>query len=503
VIALALLLTFLALFGWTGGIAPGLESLPELLVVVGGFAVAGAVVTYLIRGKLGGVKAALEGGEARAKWEASFDVLTPHLPAVSAALPFALLMVVTERLPLVNPTPVFGLALVLICLLLGLSYLLREGALSLVGLLSVVALQALWQQDHLREAVEAGYDLGPLAWHLIFFALFAVWPFAFWRRFSGCLFPWIASALSGPLHFILVHRLISAAWPNEFMGLVPAFFAIPSIAALVVLVRQLPEMAKRPTQLAWFGGVALFFITLIFPIQFSREWITVGWAMEGAALLWLFHRVPHPGLRLMGVVLLGAVFVRLAFNPAVLSYHGRGGIPILNWYFYTYGIAALCFFIGAWLLRRPRNEIRGIHVPPYLYGLGTVLLFLLMNIEIADFFAPAGQRVLTFKFSGSFARDMTYTIAWGLFAFVLLIVGLLRRVLGVRVAGLALLATALLKLFLHDLAALPSLYRIGALLATAVIAIAASFLYQKLLAVPPGKAEEQGQEDYEDDAESE
>ena len=49
------------------------------------------------------------------------------------------------------------------------------------------------------------------------------------------------------------------------------------------------------TQLAWFGGVALFFITLIFPIQFDRQWITIGWALEGAALLWLFHRVPHRG----------------------------------------------------------------------------------------------------------------------------------------------------------------------------------------------------------------
>ena len=46
--------------------------------------------------------------------------------------------------------------------------------------------------------------------------------------------------------------------------------------------------------------MALFFITLIFPIQFSHQWITIGWALEGAALLWLFHRVPHPGLRLVG-----------------------------------------------------------------------------------------------------------------------------------------------------------------------------------------------------------
>jgi uncharacterized membrane protein len=66
-----------------------------------------------------------------------------------------------------------------------------------------------------------------------------------------------------------------------------------------------------------------------------------------------------------------------------------------------------------------------------------------------------------------------------------------------------LLAIALLKLFLHDLAALPNLYRIGALLATAVIAIAASFLYQKLLAEAPEHEEAQDSDDHENDVDSE
>jgi uncharacterized membrane protein len=83
--------------------------------------------------------------------------------------------------------------------------------------------------------------------------------------------------------------------------------------SLVVVLKKIPaETKSRMTQLAFYGGVALFFITLIFPIQFDRQWITIGWALEGAALLWLFHRVPHPSLRLTGVGLLIAAFVRLA-----------------------------------------------------------------------------------------------------------------------------------------------------------------------------------------------
>src|SRR5207253_9625670 len=98
----------------------------------------------------------------------------------------------------------------------------------------------------------------------------------------------------------------------------------------------------RSAQLALFGGAALFFITLIFPIQFDRQWSTVGWALEGATLCWLFDRVPHAGLRLTGLVLLVTVFARLALNPAVLNYLRHAAFPILNWYLYTYGLATVC-----------------------------------------------------------------------------------------------------------------------------------------------------------------
>jgi len=59
--------------------------------------------------------------------------------------------------------------------------------------------------------------------------------------------------------------------------------------------------------------------------------------------------------------------------------------------------------------------------------LGTILAFFLLNIEIADFFSEPGQRVLTFRFSGHFGRDMTYTIAWALFALGLLLMSIWKQ----------------------------------------------------------------------------
>ena len=76
---------------------------------------------------------------------------------------------------------------------------------------------------------------------------------------------------------------------------------------------------------------------------------------------------------------------------------------------------------------------------------------------------------------------MTYSIAWSLFALLILIIGILKMVKPARYAGIALLGVTLLKLFFHDLASLDQLYRVGALVAVAAVAIVASFLYQKFL----------------------
>jgi hypothetical protein len=475
-----LLLTLLAMGAWLFRIPRELTGLPTALFLLGGFAIFFLVATAWACRRL----LAASGAQARAPSlfgnVADPAHLSVQLPALSATLPFLLLIMVTLRLPLGNPSAVFGLALLLIVLLLGMTEIFSLDVLPAVGLVSVLALEHAW---HFQDFDPTRATL-PLTWYLVFYAVFSVFPFIFHRRFAGKTTPWATAALAGPLHFYLVYQLIRAAHPNSVLGLVPAAFALPSLAGLCILVKRTPlHSPARNAQLALFGGAALFFITLIFPIQFDRQWITVGWALEGAALCWLFHRVPHPGLRVAGVGLLVAVFARLALNPAVLSYHPRAAAPIFNWYLYTYGIGTVCLFAGARLLAPPRELVFGRNSLPLLYTLGTVLAFLLVNIEIADYFSVSGAGALTFQFSGNFGRDMSYSIAWGLFALLLLIVGIRKKSAPVRYASLGLLGVTVLKLFFHDLSQLDQLYRIGAFIVVAVIAILASFLYQRFLAV--------------------
>ena len=457
-----LVLTLVAVGSLFWRIPSELTGLPNALCLLGGFAIFFFVATNW--------------AARRAKPRGNFAT---QLPTLSATLPFLLLIMVTLRLPLANPSSVFGLALVLAILLFSMTRFFSLDLLPAVALVSVLTLEHAWHFEHFDPA----HATLPLVWYLGFYALFTIFPFIFQHKFASKTVPWAAAALAGPLHFYLVYDMIRSAYPSVVPGLVPAAFGLPALLGLSVVLKRTPlTSAARNAQLALFGGAALFFITLIFPIEFDRQWITVGWALEGAALCWFFHRVPHPGLRLAGVALLLIVFVRLAFNPAVLSYHPRAAFSVFNWYLYTYGIAAACMFTAARLLAPPRNLVLSRSVRPLLNTLGTVLAFFIVNIEIADYFSPPGAAALTFQFSGNFARDMSYSIAWALFALLLLIIGMRKRAAPARYAGLGLLGITVVKLFFHDLSQLDQLYRIGAFIVVAVIAILASFLYQRFLA---------------------
>ncbi len=474
----ALLITVGAALAWLLRLPAAVEGasrddLGFFLLIIGGFCLLFAGAALFLRKRF--APAVTDGPRSLE------DEARAQLPVLSLLLPFALLVMATLRLTPPDPHRVLGLALVLSGLALALANFLRLPWLPAAALAGAGAVQWAW-----IERVGAGMPTGDSVlpinlWIGGFLALFAAFPFLFRERWRDGSTVWATAALAGPVQFFLMYRLSGRWISDDYLGLLPLAFAVPFIVGTWQRARELPpEHPGRNTQLAWWGGVALFFITLIFPLHFSRQWITLGWALEGAALLWWMQRVPHPGLRVAGVGLLAMAFARLALNPAVLSYYPRGNVRVFNWILYTYGIVAACCFLGAHLLKPPQDRIGEFRLRGWLGAGGVILLFLLLNLEIADWFAR-GDSTRMLEFSGNFARDLAYTIGWASFALGLVIAGIIRRERAVRIAGLALLGVTLLKLFLHDTVALGQLYRIGAFMAVAVIAMAASFLYQRFV----------------------
>jgi uncharacterized membrane protein len=118
-----------------------------------------------------------------------------------------------------------------------------------------------------------------------------------------------------------------------------------------------------------------------------------------------------------------------------------------------------------------------------LAALGGLLLFLLLNVEIADAFSTgAWVRV---QLRGSLAYDLALTIGWACFAVGLLVAGLVVRSRPARIAAIALLAVTVVKGFLLDLGRLDGLYRVGSFVGLAVCLALVAVVLQRFVLPGP------------------
>jgi len=310
---------------------------------------------------------------------------------------------------------------------------------------------------------------------LVIYALYIAYPLILGARAKRALEPYLAAVFASVPFFFIVRDAMTDAGLGYAIGVLPGAQSLVMLVLLVRLLRIEPPSERLLSRLALIAATALAFLTVAVPLQLEKQWITIAWALEGAALVWLYRRIPHRGLLVWAAALLGVVFVRLTVNPAVLSYHPPSDTAILNWYLYTYLVSALSFFAAAYLA--PREYKRSVGA---LRAAGTLLLFFLLNIEIADYFTTGPT--LTFNFlSSSLAQDLTYTIGWAVFAIAMLIAGIALHTRPARVAAIALLVVTIFKCFLHDLGRLGGLYRIASFLGLALALVMVSVLLQKFV----------------------
>jgi uncharacterized membrane protein len=318
----------------------------------------------------------------------------------------------------------------------------------------------------------------------VLYAAFISYPFLLGARARGDREPYVAAILASAFAFFAGRAAFIAGQLDWMIGLVPIVEGAVLALILRGLLRLEPAGQRDLGRLALVAAAALAFVTVAIPLQLRQQWITIGWALEGAALAWLFRRIPHRGLLYGAVGLLGTVFVRLAMNPDVLQYAPRGSMRIFNWYLYTYLICAAAILVAGWWLSRTDDRIAGglrsSHVLP---AAGVILLFLLLNIEIADFYATGPT--IVFRFGSTVAQDLTYTIGWLMFGMGLLAAGISLVTRPARVAAVALIAVTTFKCFLYDLGSLEGLHRVASFVGLAISLALVSLALQKFVLAKP------------------
>ncbi len=371
---------------------------------------------------------------------------------------------------------------------------LRSGRLYFVAVATTAIVHGLWSFGAAGDLITASGSSAPavqgLAIQALAVVLFTVWPFLAADALRAGPWAWRAAALAGPAWFLPMKRFFEGAFGDAAIGLLPVALGALSLAAAFRVRRLWPgEHAAARDRLAWFAAAALGFVGVAIPLQLEKEWITIGWALQGLAVTVLWRRLNHPGLKYFALALLAAASARLVANPALLGYYPRGGWPVFNWLLYTYlvpaaalaGTAVMLFRLEAARHRDWERQLFGDKPGGAVAcALAAILVvFVWINLTIFDLFST-GER-LAISFDRMAGRDLAMSLAWIAYALVLLGLGMALASRGLRWISLAFLILAIGKVFLYDLGELEDLYRVASLLGLAFSLILVSLAYQRFV----------------------
>jgi uncharacterized membrane protein len=315
---------------------------------------------------------------------------------------------------------------------------------------------------------------------------------------EGAVLIWLSSVLRmNPLRWMgLVVFLVFAAWllfldtPTALRADLSPFFNAYAVAygvaigatylAAYLLRRQQDSLQEWEAPLfPAFLVLGSLFLTIAIPVQVDGFWLPITWAIQGVVLTWVSFRLDLQPLRICALGVFAIMSVRLLFFET-LAVDSRTFQPILNERFLAFGVGIVAAYLAGYFHLRWKDKYldqREWVLGPAFLALANGLTLWLLSAEVitsvgSDFFAvPRG-------IAGN-VTSLSLSILWGSYAALLMVLGIARRWRWVRLAGLALLAVPVAKLFLYDVFELDQGYRVAAFLSLGVILVSGGFLYQR------------------------
>lgn len=317
----------------------------------------------------------------------------------------------------------------------------------------------------------ADYELQTtLIFATVFFALFAALPAVRGARDGELSSAEVAVVVANALQYLIALR--SMLWPEYRWGLALAVLALA--AAHLFAERALPAKSGKNVRVArvMYAGLALTFATVAVPILLDGKWITIAWAIEGAALVWSGLQVRSLALRAAGILLLAIAAVRLAAFPIA-----AGNTLLLNARFLTMTVCAACFLAAFLFASRSKTELGSPETRLYyaIAIVANVFFLAALSLEVWDFYG----RAPSLGFDRSLAQNLALSVLWLFYAVALLVGGVFRKSTVARWQALALLGVVVVKVFFFDLSFLARFYRIVSFFLLGLALLVISFFYQR------------------------
>ena len=333
---------------------------------------------------------------------------------------------------------------------------------------------------------ELGVTLG---YATLFFAMFAVAPLTgrSARAEAGAassLLPLVLALTNAAVYFLEVYAMLPAADKES-----AAWLAAGLAAVYLALSRQPRAEAGRETARRLrllHVALAVGFISVAIPIRLEAHWITIGWFVEAAALLWVSQRIKSDFLA-------GLSFAALALGVGRLLLYDNfeTGQVLWNARLATYGVAVAVLGAVAWSANRRRDRRGEVVMRAAVVALN-VLALVGLSREVSDYFLreqvwlrPQAQAarwtrdmVASYK-NIAIRREFTFSALWMGYGAMLMAIGFWKKSAFVRWQALALMAFTTVKVFVYDVSELQRVYRILSFIALGILLLAVSFAYQR------------------------
>jgi uncharacterized membrane protein len=225
-------------------------------------------------------------------------------------------------------------------------------------------------------------------------------------------------------------------------------------------------LARHRDRAIHFAGVAFTLLMIAIGLAFDGAAITIGWAAEGAIVIALGLRERREWLRDGGAALFLVALARAAdllTEPAPVNQ-----TPILNAHAACAAFLVLLCYALAWLhARRDRHGRIEIALGLVAAQLVTVLL---ITSEINAYWSAA---------AGALTRELATSVAWAVYATLLIVIGLRRDYAPIRYFAIVMFAVTTAKVFFVDTAHLERVYRILSVIGLGIALLVTSYLYQQ------------------------
>ena len=205
--------------------------------------------------------------------------------------------------------------------------------------------------------------------------------------------------------------------------------------------------------------VAMVFLTVSAPLQFSDYWLTVAWAGEGVALVGAGFLLGRWHVRTFGLGVLALAVGNLLLFDARLDLESfrlllNERVPVFAVVVAALYAAGTIHWLARvhWRARGRATEEWERYATPSLLVIANVLTLTLLSMEVIDYFDYRVRWASDFLDSqtATNGKYLALTIMFAVYGFVVTAVGLALRVQLARWAGLGLMAVAVVKLLLVD-----------------------------------------------------